>query len=114
VAGRLGGVVVSLVYRSLRRLLELAVLRFRSEREKEIDILLLRHQLRVLERQAARPALTPADRALLTALSRVLPRRCVEAVAVCDTSNSPSLASGAGCAPLDVSASTSGQSGDGD
>jgi hypothetical protein len=39
------------VYWSLRRLLELAVLRSRSEREKEIEILLLRHQLRVLERQ---------------------------------------------------------------
>jgi putative transposase len=55
--------------------MELVVLRFRSEREKEIEILLLRHQLRVLERQAARPQLTHADRALLAAFSRVLPRR---------------------------------------
>src|SRR5215210_6312429 len=46
------------VYWSLRRLLELMVLRGRSEREKEIEILLLRHQLRVLERQVARPTLT--------------------------------------------------------
>src|SRR5438105_3397165 len=51
------------------------VLRRRSEREKEIEILLLRHQLRVLERQLARPTLTPADRVLLAAFSRVLPRR---------------------------------------
>jgi phosphate transport system substrate-binding protein len=36
-------VAVSLFYWSLRRLLELVVLRFRSEREKEIEILLLRH-----------------------------------------------------------------------
>jgi putative transposase len=63
------------MYWSLRRLLELMVLRRRSEREKEIEILLLRHQLRVLERQVARPTLTPADRALLAAFSRVLPRR---------------------------------------
>jgi hypothetical protein len=35
-------VAVSLFYWSLRRLLELVVLRFRSEREKEIEILLLR------------------------------------------------------------------------
>jgi hypothetical protein len=42
---------------------------------KEIEILLLRHQLRVLERQVARPVLTPADRALLAAFSRVLPRQ---------------------------------------
>ena len=68
-------VAVSLFYWSLRRLLELVVLRFRSEREKEIEILLLRHQLRVLERQVAPPELTQADRALLAAFSRVLPRR---------------------------------------
>ncbi len=67
--------VLSFVYWSLRRLLELVVLRRRSEREKEIEILLLRHQIRVLERQIARPQLTEADRALLAAFSRVLPRR---------------------------------------
>jgi putative transposase len=75
VAGRSRGVVLSFAYWSLRRLLELVVLRFRSEREKEIEILLLRHQLRVLERQVARPALTAADRALLASFCRVLPRR---------------------------------------
>src|SRR6266516_4502096 len=67
--------VLSFVYWSLRRLLELLVLRRRSEREKEIELLLLRHQLRVLERQVARPTLTPGDRVLLAAFSRVLPRR---------------------------------------
>jgi hypothetical protein len=41
VAGRSQGVVLSFVYWSLRRLLELVVLRCRSEREKEIEILLL-------------------------------------------------------------------------
>jgi putative transposase len=75
VAGRSRGVVISFAYWALRRLLELVVLRFRSEREKEIEILLLRHQLRVLERQVAQPALAPADRALLAAFSRVLPRQ---------------------------------------
>jgi putative transposase len=74
VAGRSQGVVLSFLYWSLRRLLELVVLRFRSEREKEIEILLLRHQLAVLERQVARSQLAPADRAFLAALSRVLPR----------------------------------------
>jgi len=68
-------VALSFLYWSLRRLLELLLLVGRSEREKEIEILLLRHQLRVLERQVARPQLTPADRALLAAFSRVLPRR---------------------------------------
>ena len=74
-AGRSRGAVLSFLYWSLRHLLEFVALRFRSEREKEIEILLLRQQLRVLERQVARPQLSPADRALLAAFSRVLPRR---------------------------------------
>ena len=73
--GRSRGALLSFLYWSLRRLLELVVLRFRSEREKEIEILLLGHQLRVLERQVARPELSQADRALLAAFSRMLPRR---------------------------------------
>ena len=68
------GVVVSLIYWALRRLLELLILRTQSERAKEIEILVLRHQLQVLGRQVARPQLRPADRALLAAFSRVLPR----------------------------------------
>jgi hypothetical protein len=62
------------VYWVLRRLLELVVLRLRSERSKELEILLLRHRLHVLQRQVARPRLRPADRLLLAALSRSLPR----------------------------------------
>src|SRR6266511_2040176 len=73
--GRSRGVVLSLLYWSLRRLLELVVLRMRSERAKEIEILVLRHQLRLLERQVARPQLRPTDGSVLAALSRVLPRR---------------------------------------
>jgi putative transposase len=68
-------VVLSFLYWVLRRLLELFVLRMRSEREKEIEILVLRHQLHVLERQVSRPQLRPSDRALLAAFSRALPRR---------------------------------------
>jgi putative transposase len=74
-AGRSQRVLLSFLYWSLRRRLELVVLRRRSEREKEVEILLLRHQLRLLERQVARPRPTVADRALLSAFSRVLPRQ---------------------------------------
>jgi putative transposase len=68
------GVVFSFLYWSLRRLLQLLVLRMRSERAKEIEILVLRHQLHLLERQVARPQLRGGDRILLAALSRALPR----------------------------------------
>src|SRR5436190_1094744 len=46
----------------------------RSQRSKELEILVLGHELAVLRRRAVRPALTRADRALLAALSRSLPR----------------------------------------
>jgi putative transposase len=64
----------SLVYWALRRLLELVVLRLRSERSKELEILVLRHQLHVMQRQVTRPRLRTADRLLLAAFSRSLPR----------------------------------------
>ncbi|MEU1569086.1 integrase core domain-containing protein [Streptomyces mirabilis] len=44
-----------------------------SEREKEIEILALRHQLTVLQRQATKPAFTPDDRFLLAGLLHHLP-----------------------------------------
>ena len=66
--------LLSLVYWVLRRLLELVVLRLRSERSNELEILVLRHQLHVLQRQVARPRVRPADRLLLAALSRSLPQ----------------------------------------
>jgi putative transposase len=61
--------VFSLIYWALRRLLELVVLGMRSERSKELEILVLRHQLQVVQRQVARPRLGPADRVLLAAFS---------------------------------------------
>ena len=64
----------SLVYAVVCRLLEFAVLLTRGERSKELEILVLRHELSVLRRQVRRPALQPNDRVLLAALSRLLPR----------------------------------------
>ena len=64
----------SLCYVVLRRVLQLAALRFRSEEFKELEIVVLRHELAVLRRQAARLEFRPADRVFLAAASRLLPR----------------------------------------
>jgi putative transposase len=62
--------LASLLYLALRRLIELALLRRRSEEFKELEIVVLRHELAILRREVARPALRPADRAFLAAASR--------------------------------------------
>jgi putative transposase len=64
----------SFCYVVLRRVLQLAALRFRSKEFKELEIVVLRHELAVLRRQAGRPELTSADRVFLAAASRLLPR----------------------------------------
>ena len=53
----------------------LALLVVRSERSKELEILVLRHQLTVLRRQVERPAVNDDDRTLLGAIASALPRR---------------------------------------
>jgi putative transposase len=64
----------SLCYLVFRRLLQLAALRFRSDEFKELEIVVLRHELAGLRRQLARPALSPSDRVFFAAASRQLPR----------------------------------------
>jgi len=65
----------SFVYLAVRNLFALVLLLAGSRRSKELEILLLRHELAILRRQTGRPHLTRVDRALLAALSRSLPRR---------------------------------------
>jgi putative transposase len=63
-----------LAYLTLCRSIQLLALLARGDAAKDLEILVLRHQLTVLRRQVPRPKLEPADRALLAAVSRVLPR----------------------------------------
>jgi len=67
-------VLPRLAYLTLCRSMQLLALLARGDAAKDLEILVLRHQLTVLRRQAPRPQLEPADRALLAAVSRVLPR----------------------------------------
>ncbi|CAG6392174.1 hypothetical protein SCOCK_150146 [Actinacidiphila cocklensis] len=64
----------SWTYLLARRSLESAGLRLLGSGAKDVELLVLRHQLAVLPRHAGRPKLEPADRVLLAALSRLLPR----------------------------------------
>ena len=67
--------LVSLVYLVACRLFALVLLLARGDRSKELELLVLRHELSILRRQARRPQLTESDRLVMAALSRVMPRR---------------------------------------
>jgi len=63
------------LYLLLRRVLDLVSDKKRDDIAKDVELLVLRHQLDVLRRQVARPKLEPTDRALLALLARLLPRQ---------------------------------------
>jgi transposase InsO family protein len=66
---------LSYLYLMTRRLLGILVGSLRSEHAKDIEVVVLRHQLQVLRRQVKRPEFRPADRALLALLGSALPRK---------------------------------------
>jgi putative transposase len=72
----------SFVYLVVRNVFALVGLLVRSSGSKEVEILLLRHELTILRRQASPPKLTRADRALLAALSRSIPRPALASFSV--------------------------------
>jgi transposase InsO family protein len=67
-------VLLRLVYLAATHALALLRPLLMGEREKEVEILVLRHQLLVLQRQVGRPVFTDVDRAVLAGLLHHLPR----------------------------------------
>jgi hypothetical protein len=61
----------SLLYLILRRMIGTGR---RPQDERDIELLVLRHQVRILQRQVTRPRLHRLDRVLLAAASRAMPR----------------------------------------
>ena len=64
-----------LIYVRLTKLLGWVVLRTRADTSKEIEILVRRHQLAVLRRRTPHPPMRWTDRAVIAALTRLLPVR---------------------------------------
>src|SRR5919197_5325640 len=71
---RIGGMAFSFLYLALRALLGALIRSRRGLHVKDIELLVLRHELEILRRQVARPKLGTRDRALLAAAACHLPR----------------------------------------
>jgi transposase InsO family protein len=67
-------VFFALVHLLLRRLVRLIVGSSNDQMNTEVELVVLRHQLKVLKRQAGRPHLRHRDRLFMVTISRVLPR----------------------------------------
>jgi putative transposase len=67
-------VALSFLYLAFLRTIQILRLQRSDDSDLAIEIVMLRHEVAVLRRQLARPALQPSDRALLAGLSQLIPR----------------------------------------
>jgi hypothetical protein len=67
-------VALSFIFLLARRAVELLGVRRLSDFDKDVEILVLRHRLEVLQRKSGRARFTWADRAFLALAARFLPR----------------------------------------
>jgi putative transposase len=67
-------VLFRLAYLLMIRVFDWLALLTRSDTSKDVEILVPRHEVAVLRRQIARPKTDWADRAMIAALTRLLPR----------------------------------------
>ena len=95
----------SFLYLAVRALLGALVRSRRGLHVKDVELLVLRHELEILRRQVARPKVTMADRALLAAAASHLTRSS-RGVLAGDAADAPALAPSAGTAEVATAASS--------
>jgi hypothetical protein len=67
-------VALSFLYLAFVRTVQFLFLQRSDNSDLAIEVVVLRHEVAVLRRQVARPALQPSDRALFAGLGRLIPR----------------------------------------
>ena len=86
--------LASLLYSIVRLLVDLLSIRDREQAELQAEVLALRHQLRVLQRQVRRPRWRPGDRMVLASLIERDPQETLVGLTT-QSRDDPEVASGA-------------------
>jgi hypothetical protein len=98
-------VAFGLTYLMLARVLSWLTLLARSDAAKDVEMLVLRHEVAVLRRSNPRPGMSWLDRVVLSALSRLLPTP-LRQLRLVSPQDAVALARPARCLSLDLSALT--------